>query len=62
MIDYPTVSEVAAASHLEVCRWWRFLRSPENDDQVAVMNAIAERFKAGGGMTPAISKRLGWER
>ena len=56
----PTMEEVEKADREQICRWWRFLRSPETDEEVKAMNRIVERFKELGGFTPEISKRLGW--
>ena len=56
----PTIEEVEKADREQICRWWRFLRSPETDEEVKAMNRIVERFKELGGFTPEISKRLGW--
>lgn len=70
---YPTVEQVDAADHEQICRWWRFLKSPgmaaiETPDfearlqaEAAVMDRIAERLKEFGGFTPQISKRIGWD-
>lgn len=73
-MNYPTLEQVNAASHYQICSWWRFLPSPASwavnkpreefqkilDAEVAIMNRIGERFKELGGMTPEISKSLGW--
>ena len=70
---YPTIEQVNAASHEQICRWWRFSKSPGVDaigradfEQVlereaAVMDRIGERLKEFGGFTPEISKHLGWD-
>ena len=71
-MKYPTLEEVAEASHEQVCRWWRFLDSPgqgyigleEFDTHVAadaeIMDAIFKRLTYFGGFTPEISKLIGW--
>ena len=56
----PTIEEVEKADSEQICRWWRFLRSPETDEEVEIMNRIAERFDEVGGFTPERSKRIGW--
>ncbi len=73
-MKYPTLDEVEKAGHEQICRWWRFLKSPGQsaigkgnfteigEQELKVMNRIAERLKKFGGFTPAISKRIGWER
>lgn len=76
MVSYPTPEEVEQANHLQLCRWYRFLPSPGmnaigTDEpeftnvitrQRKIMDRIVERFKEGGGFTPAISKAIGWEK
>ena len=57
----PTIEEVEKASRLKICTWFRFIRSPISDDEVDIVNRIVERFDELGGMTPAISKRIGWD-
>jgi hypothetical protein len=70
---YPNIEQVNNASHEQICSWWRFLHSPGLlaigtsdfqvilDHEVIIMNRIAERYKELGGMTPAISKHIGWK-
>jgi len=62
-IPYPeTTKEVDEASYAQICAWFRFLPSPETQDQMAILDYILCRFEELGGMTPEISKKLGWER
>ena len=56
----PTMEQVEKADREQICRWWRCLSSPTTDQEVRVMNRIAERFDKLGGFTPEISKRVGW--
>jgi hypothetical protein len=44
-----------------IAQLYRFLRSPENDAEVEVNDAIVDALKTLGGFTPAISKRIGWD-
>lgn len=72
MSNYPTLEQIESASYTQICIWWRFLASPglcavghDNFEEVLeaqtlLMNAISERFYNGGGMTPEISKEIGW--
>jgi len=65
IIQYPTMKEVEQADRFTLCKWWRFLDSPgmhggDIDEETRIMNRIAERFSAAGGITVEISKRLGW--
>lgn len=69
---YPTMEEVEHAGRYTLARWNRFLPSPgqaaigkSNFDEICgveakIMNRILERFREAGGMTPEISKSLGW--
>ena len=58
---YPNVSAVVDADREQLGWWVRFLRSPETDDEHKILDQILTRFKDKGGMTPEISKRIGWE-
>ena len=69
----PTLDQINAASHYQICAWYRFLPSPGTsaigksnfqevlNAEVLLMNRIAERLKEFGGFTPEISKSLGWD-
>lgn len=59
-MKYPTKQEVLEADRVQICKWWRFLRSPETDQEVEVNNVLTDRFKELGGFTPEISKQIGW--
>ena len=59
-MNYPTIEEVKNADRVQICRWYRFLPSPINVDQIIILNHIVERFKTMGGFTPQISKMIGW--
>ena len=66
---YPSIEEVESATQLQLCRWWRFLKSPGqlaiNSDhftetlrpEINIMDRIVERVKEGGGFTPDIRKQ-----
>ena len=58
--DIPTMEQVERANHEQLGRWYRFLPSGDTKEQQKVLDRIAERFKALGGMTPAISKKIGF--
>jgi len=74
MMNYPTLEQVEAADHEQICTWYRFLPSPGEraiyldyeefrkvlDVEVLIQTRILERFKELGGFTPAISKKIGW--
>ena len=59
---YPTLEEVEKANHTQICTWYRFLGFTGGEDERKVMFKIVAKFKLGGGMTPIISKRIGWEQ
>ena len=61
-MNYPTLEEVEEADRLQIAWWYRFLASPRTDEQVIIMNALVERFKKLRGMTPEISKKIGWKQ
>lgn len=74
-MNYPTMEQVEAADREQLCRWWRFLKSPgasalngdhalflaTTDRESKIANRLAQRFKEAGGFTPEISKRIGWD-
>lgn len=57
---YPTVEQVQEASRFQLCKWSRFLRSPETIDEVQIINLIYQELEDKGGFTPEISKAIGW--
>ena len=59
-MTYPTLEQVERADRYDLCRWHRFLPSPETDEQVKVNHRLFERWTEVGGFTPEISKDLGW--
>jgi hypothetical protein len=58
--DFPTMAEVEKASREQLAKWYRFLPSGDTKEHQRVQDRIAERFKALGGMTPALSKKIGF--
>jgi hypothetical protein len=59
-VEYPTLEEVNAADRLAICRWWRFLPGPKSIDELTTIERIHKRLIELGGMSPEISKLLGW--
>jgi hypothetical protein len=57
--DFPTIKEVKNASKEQLARWYRFLPSGDTAEQQKVIELIRKRFKELGGMTPALSKKIG---
>ena len=58
--DFPTMAEVEKASREQLAKWYRFLPSGNTKEQQRVQDRVAERFKELGGMTPALSKKIGF--
>lgn len=59
-MKYPTKEEIEKANHLQICRWYRFLPISETTEENELTNYIINKFYEGGGMTPEISKEIGW--
>lgn len=54
------MEDVEKANHEQLARWYRFLPSGDTKEQRKIQERISVRFKALGGMTPAISKKIGF--
>lgn len=69
MIDYDfeycgerMLLEIDALPHEELARLWRFARVGHPYFSVPQLFArFEERFRLFGGMTPELSKRIGWD-
>lgn len=61
-MNYPTTEEVESADRYALCKWHRFLPSPENKEEEKLSARLFERWGDAGGFTPEISKSLGWEQ
>ena len=61
MSRLPTIEEIENANRFQICKWYRFLPSPRNNEEVKIINRIVERFEELGGFTPEISKAIGWK-
>lgn len=71
-MSYPTAEEVEAADRIQLARWSRYLNSPGSsaigspefadtlEKEGKILDRILERFDEAGGMTPEISKEIGW--
>lgn len=69
---YPTMKAVDKATHLELCRWYRFLPGPGMSAvgkpdfeetltrEKKILDKIVDRVVNEKAMTPKISKDLGW--
>ena len=59
MEQFPTLDQVAKASREDLARWYRFLLATTSEEQ-RVLDEIAKRFRQQGGMTPELSRRIGY--
>ena len=61
MLRAELLVKIREASHAELARLWRFapIGSFYFTDPI-VSEEFARRFKGFGGMTPAVSKEIGW--
>jgi hypothetical protein len=57
--SFPTVAEVEKADAETLARWYRFLL-PADAEQEKVLQKISAALKAKGGMTPALSRKIGY--
>jgi hypothetical protein len=53
-------ARIDAMSHYELCRIWRFAVPADPLFQGEVGEYFAAKLKEKGGMTPEISKAIGW--
>ncbi len=73
-MKYPTMEQVQKAERVQLCRWYRWLPpcgheaigEPDFETvmraQAKIISRIYTRFKELGGMTPKISKEVGWDK
>jgi hypothetical protein len=67
-MDYPTFEAVMNATHEQLARWYRFLPTPGTtkagavalEHEQTIMELVMRRLRQFGGITPEISKRVGW--
>ena len=55
-------AEIDALSQFEMCRLWRFAPPGHPFFQGEIGEYFHKKLKEKGGMTPEISKDLGWKR
>ncbi len=60
-LPIPTMAQVEAADREQLCRWHRFLSTPETDEGIKIINRIYDRWSEAGGFTPELSKKIGWD-
>ena len=56
----PTLEEIENASHVQLARWWRHLPLGSYPEGKAGKRLKERLWDEKGGITPAISKRIGW--
>lgn len=56
-----TMEQVEAMSHMELCYHWRFDKTGKWIAGDPITERAIERYRAFGGMTPEISKAIGWD-
>lgn len=56
----PTMEEVEKADKLQLAEWYRHIPIGRNEQELAVVNRVCERFNELGGWTPELSKQVGW--
>jgi hypothetical protein len=54
------MEEVEKADKEQLAKWFRFLPSGNTKEQQRVQDRIGERFKQLGGMTPELSRKVGF--
>ena len=57
--QFPTLAEVEKASLEDLARWYRFLL-PADAAQEKILQTISAKIKKAGGMTPALSRKIGY--
>jgi hypothetical protein len=57
--QFPTLAEVQKADAEQLARWYRFLL-PEDAAQEKILEKISAALKEKGGMTPALSRKIGY--
>jgi hypothetical protein len=58
--DFPTMEQVENADREQIATWYRFLSESEIPYQQNIKDRIVDRFKNMGGMTPGLSKKIGF--
>lgn len=74
-MPYPSLEEVERADKVTLAKWFRFLPAPGTSvhrkrstrefeevwrNEMYILNRILERFEQEGGMTPDLSRIIGW--
>ena len=54
------MDQVEKANREQLATWYRFLPSGETPEQRKIQQRLAERFQQMGGMTPELSRKIGF--
>ena len=57
--QFPTLADVQKADIEQLARWYRFLLA-EDAEQQKILELVSAALKAKGGMTPALSRKIGY--
>ena len=57
--QFPTLADVQKADIEQLARWYRFLL-PADAEQEKILQKISALIKERGGMTPALSRKIGY--
>lgn len=57
IIKYPTIKDIEAANKEQLCKWYRSLDTPKNDEELEIMTLICNRCFELGGFTPKLIKK-----
>jgi hypothetical protein len=58
--DFPTMEQIEKADREQLARWYRSLPSDDTPEQRIIQHRLPERFQKLGGMTPELSKKIGF--
>lgn len=61
-MEYPTPVSIESANRFTLCKWHRFLPTPNGNNETALINRIHELYTAAGGFNSQISKKLGFDK
>ncbi len=57
---FPTMDQVEKADREQLARWYRFLPFGDTPEAAKIQHSLTERFQKMGGMTPELSKKIGF--
>jgi hypothetical protein len=57
---FPTMEQIEKADRERLAKWYRFLLFGDTSEQRKILHRLADRFQKMGGMTPELSKKIGF--